>query len=354
MPSFDQLLEVSRGQAEADVVLADGQVVNVFSGEIESLEVALCDGVIAGLGPGYSAKNRIELGGSYVAPGLIDAHVHLESSLCVPPQFAAAVVPRGVTTAVIDPHELANVVGVPGIRYMAEASRGLPMNAVVMGPSCVPATPMATAGASVGADELRALLEEGVIHGLAEAMDFPGVVQNHPGVRAKLNAFVGRAIDGHCPGLTGQALNAYVAAGVGSDHECVTADEAREKLSRGLYLLIREATNARNLEALLPMVTSANSRRVCFCTDDRTPCDLLNEGSIDEMVRRAISFGLAPVEAIRMATLNPAQWLGLSHLGAIAPGKQADFVLFVDLNAPRARAVFHRGQQVAVEGSLLQ
>ncbi|MEM1097398.1 MAG: adenine deaminase [Planctomycetota bacterium] len=353
MPNRNELLAVARAEAEADVVLAGGQVVNVFSGQVEAVDIAVFDGVVAGLGDGYAGKQRIDLRGAYVAPGLIDAHVHIESSLCVPPQFAAAVVPRGVTTAVIDPHELANVVGAAGVRYMAEASRGLPMNAVVMGPSCVPATPMATAGGSIDAGELQALLDEGLIHGLAEAMDFPGVIHNHPGMRAKLEAFAGRAIDGHCPGLRGTALNAYIAAGVGSDHECVDPGEAREKLARGLYVLIREATNARNLDALLPIVTNENARRVCFCTDDRTPCDLLDEGSIDMMVRRAIAFGIAPIEAIRMATLNPAEWLGLTHLGAVAPGKQADCFVFDDLKAPEARMVFHRGRSVAEDGLLL-
>ncbi|MEM1097672.1 MAG: adenine deaminase [Planctomycetota bacterium] len=354
MPNRNELLAVARADAEADVVLAGGRVVNVFSGQVEVVDVALFDGMVAGLGDGYVGKQRIDLNGAYVAPGLIDAHVHIESSLCVPPQFAAAVVPRGVTTAVIDPHELANVAGVAGVRFMAEASRALPMNAVVMGPSCVPATPMATAGGCVDAGDLEALLGEGQIHGLAEAMDFPGVIQDQPGMRAKLEAFADRAIDGHCPGLRGAALNAYIAAGVGSDHECIDPDEAREKLARGLYVLIREATNARNLESLLPIVTNTNARRICFCTDDRTPCDLLDEGSIDMMVRRAIEYGLAPIEAIRMATLNPAEWLGLSHLGAIAPGKQADLIVFDDLNSPEPRMVFHYGRCVAEHGDLLK
>ena len=212
------LLAVARGEVPADLLLANGRIVNVFTGEIEQADIAIVGDRIAGIGQGYTAKETIDLSGQYVAPGLIDAHVHIESSLCTPPHFASAVVPRGVTTVIADPHEIANVCGAAGIRYMADASRGLPLRVLLMAPSCVPATPMATAGAALSADDLKPLLEEGIVHGLAEVMNFPGVIADAADVRAKIDAFTGRPIDGHAPGVNGHSLSAYVAAGIGTDH----------------------------------------------------------------------------------------------------------------------------------------
>ena len=353
MDSTSRLLSVARGDVPADCVLGGGRVINTFTGEIEEADVAIAGGLIVGVGSGYEAARRIDLRGSYLAPGLIDAHVHIESSLCVPSQFAAAVVPRGVTAVVADPHEIANVAGVAGVRFMADASAGLPLDVTLMAPSCVPATSMATSGAAISAADLRELRAAGVVHGLAEVMNVPAVLAGDPGVLEKLHAMRGLPVDGHCPGVAGKSLNAYAAAGIGSDHESVTPAEAREKLARGLYLLIREATNARDLDALLPVVTPANSRRVCFCTDDRTPVDLLATGSVDHIVRRAIASGLDPVEAIRMATLNPAEWFGLRRLGAIAPGRVANVFVFDDLRHPEARLVLSRGEVVARDGKMV-
>ena len=352
MPSPD-LLAAARGDIPADLLLKNARLVNVFSGEIESTDIAVHADRIAGLGPGYSARETIDLQNAFVAPGLIDGHVHIESSLCLPGQFAAAVVPRGVTTAVTDPHEIANVAGAAGVRFMAEASRGLPLRVITNAPSCVPATNMATAGAALDAAALTKLLDAGVVHGLAEVMNFPGVIAGEADVLAKLSAFRNRPIDGHSPGVHGTQLNAYLAAGVGSDHECVTLDEAREKLSRGMFILIREATNARNLDALLPLITSANGRRIGFCTDDRSPPDLLRDGSIDEMVRRAIAAGVEPVTAFRCCTLNTAEWFQLHDRGAIAPGRFADFLVIDDLSAPSARIVYSGGKRVAENGKLI-
>ncbi len=341
------LLTVARGDAPADLLLRNSRVVNVFTGQIEAADVAIFAGRIAGVGPGYTGRETIDLNGSYVAPGLIDAHVHIESSLCVPAQFAAAVLPRGVTTVVADPHEIANVAGAAGVRYMAAAAAGLPLSVWMMVPSCVPATTLATAGAALTAADVAALLDDGTCHGLAEVMNFPGVIAGDPELRAKIAAAGRRPVDGHCPGLLGTALNAYAAAGVQTDHESVTVGEAAEKLARGLYLLIREATNARNLDALLPLWTAANGRRICLCTDDRTPGDLLGVGSVDHMVRRAIAFGLDPVEAFRLATLNPAECYGLHDRGAVAPGRRADLIVFDDLQRPTARLVYAAGRSVA-------
>lgn len=348
------LLAVARGDNPADRVLRNGRVVNVLSGEIEEADIALYGEHIAGVGAGYSAREEVDLQGAFVAPGLIDAHVHIESSLCLPAQFAAAVVPRGVTTVAADPHEIANVAGVDGVRFMAECSKGLPLQVVLMAPSAVPATHMETSGASLSAKDLAGLLNEGTVHGLAELMNFPGTIHGDPEVLAKIEAFSGRPRDGHAPALKGKPLNAYAAAGPGSDHECATVAEAAEKLARGFYILIREATNARNLHTLLPLVNERNNRRICFCTDDRMPGDLIEQGSIDHIVREAISFGIEPVTAFRIATLNSAEWFGLHDRGAIIPGRRADLMIFNDLHAPSATQVYSGGRLQAEDGRLLE
>jgi adenine deaminase len=346
------LLSVARGEAPADLVLRNARIINVFSGEIEQGDIAIADGFIAGVGTGYDGKEIVDLNGGYIAPGLIDAHVHIESSLCLPAHFATAIVPRGVTTVIADPHEIANVAGAAAVRFMADASRDLPLRVVLMASSCVPATELATAGAKLTAEDLAQLLKDGVVHGLAEVMNFPGVINGDADVLRKIAEFRTRPIDGHAPGVSGKQLNAYAAAGIGSDHECVTVEEAKEKHARGMYVLIREATNARNLDALLPLITEKNSRRICFCTDDRTPPDLLEQGSIDYMLRRAIEYGVDPITAIRCCTLNSAEWFQLHDRGAIAPGRVADLFVFEELARPTAQSVYCAGRLVAQHGVL--
>lgn len=350
--SVTDLLAVARGDEAADLLLRGGRLVNVFSGTIEDADIAIHGERVAGIGPGYRARQIVDLNGAYVSPGLIDAHVHIESSLCTPTQFAAAVLPWGVTTAITDPHEMANVAGLTGVRFMAESCRNLPLRVVTMAPSAVPATHMETSGAALDATDLATLLAEGTVHGLAELMNFPGVVHGDPEVLAKIAAFAGRPRDGHAPALTGPLLNAYAAAGVQTEHECTTVEEAAEKLARGFYILIREATNARNLHTLLPLITPANHRRICFCTDDRQPGDLLDQGSIDYMLREAIAYGVDPLIAFRLATLNTAECYGLHDRGAIAPGRLADLMIFDDLAAPHARQVYAGGRLVAEAGRL--
>lgn len=351
--NLPRTLAVARGDEPADLLLRNARLINVLSGEIHPAEVAIAGPLIAGVGEGYGARREIDLGGRFLCPGFLDAHVHIESSMVPPAEFARAVVPRGVTTVVTDPHEIGNVLGLEGVRFMLGDAAGSPLDVRVNAPSCVPATRLETSGARLEAADLVALLSEPKVLGLAEVMNFPGVVEGDPEILSKLCAFHGRVVDGHCPGLSGHRLSAYAAAGISSDHECVTVEEAREKLRVGLAIFLREASNARNLRDLLPLVTPANERRLCLCTDDRHPIDLLGEGSIDHLVRLAIAAGTDPVTAIRMATLNTAEHYRLKDRGAVAPGRRADLVVFSDLSAPRAEEVFVSGELLAQGGAMV-
>jgi adenine deaminase len=351
--SLPDLLAVARGDTPASLALRRARLVDVWAGEIVETDIILQGAQIAALGRGYAADHEIDLQGRYVCPGLIDAHVHIESSLCAPPEFARAVVPHGVTTVVTDPHEIANVLGIDGIRYMLERAQNGPLNMYVMVPSCVPATHMETSGARLEAEDLAALIDHPWALGLAEVMNYPGVIHADEGMLDKLELFHGRVIDGHCPAVTGKALNAYVSAGIGSDHESTQLEEAREKLRLGLTLFLREGTTTRNLAALLPLVTPLNHTRMCFCTDDRQPNTLMDEGSIDDLVRKAIAYGIDPIMAIRMGSLNTAQYFRLHHLGVIAPGRQADLVVFSDLHDFQAQMVFCAGTLVAQDGKMI-
>lgn len=348
-----EMVAVARGDAPADLILRNARLVNVFSGEIEDLDIVIKGSRVVALGTGYEALEEIDLAGRYVCPGFIDAHVHIESSLCTPPEFSRAVLAHGVTSVVTDPHEIANVLGLEGIRYMLDAAKYGPVSMYVMASSCVPATHMETAGARLEASDMEPLLNSPWVLGLAEMMNYPGVVGGDEGVLKKLEMFERLVIDGHCPGLTGKALNAYVAAGIQSEHESTTAEEALEKLRLGLHIFIREATNAHNLRDLLPMITPMNSRRICFCTDDRHPADLLEQGSIDYMIRVAIAAGIDPVTAIRMGTLNTAEYFGLNDRGAVGPGRRADLVVFSDLHDLQPELVFRGGALIARDGAIV-
>lgn len=346
------LVRHARGDDRADLLLKHARVVNVFTGAIDDTDVALYHSRIVGLGS-YDAETVLDLEGAYVAPGLIDAHVHIESAMVPPNEFARAVVPRGTTTVVTDPHEIANVLGLDGIRFMLDCAKHGPLSMYVMVSSCVPATTLETSGAVLHADDLVPFKSDPWVRGLAEVMNYRALVAGDSETLRKLQLFDGSIVDGHAPQLRGKALQAYVAAGVLSDHECTTAEEAREKLGLGMTIFIREGTIARNLAALVPLVTPATQHRFCFCTDDRQPADLLDQGHIDHLVRSAIELGVDPVTAIRLATWNAASYFHLHDRGAVAPGQRADLIVFDDLRAPRPRMVFRGGTMVAQDGRML-
>ena len=352
MASLREKIRIASGDGMADLLIKDGRVVDVFSGQIEKKDVAIFAGVIVGFGD-YQAKKIVDVKGDFLCPGLIDGHVHVESSMVTIPEFARAVLPNGTTSVVIDPHEIANVHGREGIRFMAESARGIPLNVFIMLPSCVPATNMETSGATLKASDLRPFFKEPWAIGLAEMMNFPGVIFRDSEVLKKIEIAKGRPIDGHAPMLSGKRLYAYLTAGIRSDHECTTLKEAKEKLKNGMWIQMREGTTARNLKDLLPLVTTKNSRRIFFVTDDRHPKELLKEGHIDSMIRQAIHLGLDPILAIQMATLNAAEYFRLDGLGAIAPGYRADLVTFDHLGRFRIGKVFKDGILVAENGKML-
>jgi adenine deaminase len=329
-------------------------VINVFTREVQAAPIAVCGTRIACVGFETEARTTIDLQGAYVAPGFIDAHMHVESTMLLPSEFVRVAAPHGTTAVVFDPHEIANVVGVQGIRFLMEESQGLPMNIMFAASSCVPASPLETAGATVGVEDLRTLLQLERVVALAEMMNFPGVVNAVPEVLEKVRlGLEHQIVDGHCPGLSGRGLQAYVAAGISSDHECTAAREAEEKLRLGMRVYLREGSAARNLEALLPIVSESNAHRFCFCTDDRHPGDLIDEGHVDHVVRKAIRLGLDPVTAIAIGSLHTAEHYRLSDLGAVAPGYHADLIVFEDLGDMRPSSVYFHGRLVARDGKLV-
>jgi len=350
-PVTPEFLAAARGDAPADLVLAGARVVNVFSGEILTANVAIFAGRIASVGPNRQGRERLELNGAYLAPGFIDAHMHVESTMMPPSGFAQLAVPHGTTGVVLDPHEIANVLGIPGIRAIMDDARDLPIDAMFALSSCVPSCHLETSGAKLEASDLEPLFDDHRVVALAEMMNFPGVVNADPAVLAKVNLGLARRIvDGHAPGLTEHGLQAYAAARISSDHECTSPKEALEKLRLGLQIYIREGSAARNLDALLPLVSPATLSRFCFCTDDRHPADLQDEGHIDHIVRRAVAMGLDPVSAITIASFNTARHYNRRDLGAVAPGYRANLIIFDDLNDIRPRRIYFNGALAAADG----
>jgi adenine deaminase len=343
------LIDVAAGRRAADLVLKNARVVNVISHEINEGDIAIAGERIAGIGV-YQAEKTIDLKGRYVCPGFIDAHVHIESSLLSVPEFARVVAAHGTTTVIADPHEFANVMGTEGISFVLRMAKYAPIDIFVMLSSCVPASPFESAAVELTAEDLQPFLGNQWVLGLAEMMNYPGIIAGQEEVLNKIAIAARRIIDGHAPGLTGTGLTAYAAAGIMSDHECTTADEAAEKLRRGLYIMIREGSQTRNLEALLPLITPATAGRFMFCTDDKDVHDLLDEGQIDYMIRTAIARGIDPILAVRLGTANAAQYFGLRQMGAILPGYRADLAVLDDLQTCRVVETYHRGQLVAEDG----
>jgi adenine deaminase len=350
---LQQTIKAARRQIPSDLVLKKGRVVNVFSGEILERDVAIHCGRIVGVGDEYSGRQEEDVRGRFITPGLIDGHMHIESTMLLPSRLAAALLVRGTTTIVSDPHEIANVMGLEGIRFMLRESETLPFDIFFMAPSCVPATPLETSGASLDQGDLASLKQEPRILGLAEMMNYPGVLGGDPKVLSKLQLFTGKVIDGHAPSLAGADLQAYCAAGVQSDHETIDLQEAEEKLRAGMRIMIREGTSAKNLEALLPLVNQKNSRRFCLVTDDLHPEDLIEKGHLDHVLRKAVRSGLNPLTALQMATLNPAEFFRLLDRGAVAPGYRADLVVMKDLESFSVEKVYKDGRLAALEGKVV-
>lgn len=329
--SLEEQIRIAAGEEPAGLVLKGGHVFNVFTREWEDVDVAISGNKVVGLGS-YRGKEEIDVTGKYLTPGFIDAHVHLESSMLAPREMVKILLLNGVTGVVTDPHEIANVMGAEGIRFFLKETEDMPFSVYMMLPSCVPATSMENAGAALSAADMAELKDENDrVLGLGEMMDVPGVLFRTPEAMAKMALFCDRVIDGHAPGLTGQSLNAYITAGVHTDHECVTAEEAREKLRRGMYVLLREGSAAHNLVDLLPVVNEDTCRRCCLCTDDRHADDLISEGSINYLLEIGVTQGCPAELLIPMASLNTAECYGLKDTGAIAPGYFADINVFDSL-----------------------
>jgi adenine deaminase len=339
-------IAVARGDEPADLVLRGGRVLSVFTREWLGVDIALCDGYVAGLGE-YEGAEALDVSGRYVVPGFIDAHMHLESTKLLVDEFARLVLPMGTTAVVADPHEIANVLGTDGIHWLLDVCSGLPLDVYFTASSCVPASPYESPRRPLTAGDLQGLLRRRRVIGLAEMMNFPGVIAGDPVELEKLDLDGAEHVDGHAPGVLGKALNAYAAAGIRSDHEALTVEEGRERLRAGMWLLIREASMARNLVDLLPLTKEYGTERMAFCTDDRDPEDIADSGHINQMVRTAVASGVSPEDAIVLASLNPATWHRLDHLGAIAPGYEADLVVLGDLESFDPELVLKAGRPVA-------
>jgi len=354
MTNQEKIIKVARGIEKADLVLKNANIINVLSEEIHKNDIAICDGIIAGIGDDYHGEKEIDLNGAYVSPAFIDGHVHLESSMMLPSEFARAVVPCGTTTVIIDPHEISNVLGLHGISFMHEAVKNLPLNVYTMLPSCVPATPYETSGFDLNSYDLALILDNPWVLGIAEMMNYPGLLNLDKTVLAKLDLAKsrGKRIDGHAPLLSGKDLCAYISSGIKSDHECTKPEEAVEKIRLGMYIMIREGTAAKDLDALIPVLREKNTRKCMFVTDDRHPKDLKNH--INDMVRRAVEGGVDIIKAVQTGSLNTAEYFGLNNQGAIAPGYKADILVLPDLKTFKPDIVIKDGLIVAQNGKLIK
>ncbi len=348
---LENIIKVAKGEHPADLVIKNANVINVFSGDIHKSDVAIANDKIVGIGQDFEAKEELDIDGQFLSPSFIDGHVHLESSMLLPYEFAKAVVPSGTTTVIADPHEIANVLGLQGISFIRESTVHLPLDAFVMLPSCVPSSNLETSGFVLNNYDLSVFIDKPWVLGIAEMMNFPGVLERDRAVLSKIKLSENKRIDGHAPKLTGKDLCAYIASGISSDHECTNAKEAKEKLRLGMYLMLREGTAAKDLDALLPIIQPYNSRRCFFVTDDRHPKDLYDH--ISSMVRKAVEHGLPPVTAIQMASINTAEYFKIKNLGAIAPGYKADILILKNISDFKPSMVFKNGKLAAQAGKLL-
>lgn len=353
MAFLKKRIKVANKEIKADVVVKKGKILNVFTGDITEGDIAIADGFIAGIGQ-YEGEEIIDAHGKVIVPGFIDGHMHIESTMLTPQELSKVLIKHGVTTVMADPHELSNVAGTEGINFMLKASEELPVDVFIMLPSCVPATSFENSGAKLNAEDLQPFYSHPRVLGLAEFMDFPSIANlNEEMLKKIVNTHLnGSIIDGHAAGLSREELNVYVSAGIYADHECVSVQEAKERLELGMYLMIREGTAAKELKTLLPVVTPTNSRRCMLVTDDKLLDDLIAEGSVDHNVRLAIKEGLDPVTAIQMVTLNAAEFFGLRSLGAIAPGYQADLLILDDLQSISIDKVIKKGKCVVDNGKI--
>lgn len=345
-------IDNSLNKYKVDLLIKNARLINTFSGDIYKTDVAINEGKVIGFG-NYSAKKIIDIKGMYLCPGFIDGHTHIESSMVKIPEFAKVVLPCGTTSVVIDPHEIANVLGIEGIKYMLSSSLQAMLGVYVMLPSCVPSTPLETSGASLSSHDLSILLNDERVLGIAEVMNYPGVINKDEELLTKIAIAGEKRVDGHAPMLNGKDLYAYINAGITSDHECSTEEEAREKLRAGMYIMIREGTAAKNLKNLIKIVNDSNSRKIMFVTDDRHLDDIEKEGHIDYMVRKAIEYGIDPLKAIQMATINTAEYFKIKNLGALVPGYQADMIVIDNLKKLNIKMVFKKGILVAENGKII-
>lgn len=338
-------IKKAKATEKAELVFKNSNIINVFTGEIIKGDVAVDKGTIVGIGD-YKGIREIDLESKYLMPGFIDSHVHIESSMSSPSEFAKTIVPKGVTTIIADPHEIANVKGIEGIEYIIKDSKNLPLDVYIMLPSCVPSTSFENSGAILEAEDLKLLLDNDVVLGLGEMMNYPGVINGDEKVLDKLILFKDKIIDGHGPMIRGKDLNAYVIGGIKTEHECSTIEEVKDRLRLGMYILVREGSASKDLKNIIPAVNKDNLRRFMFCTDDKDPDDLINEGSIDYNIRLSIKLGIDPIDAIKMATINSAECYGLKDKGAIAPGYRADLVVADDLDDFNILEVYKDGKLV--------
>jgi len=343
--------KLAKGDLTVDLVLKNCKIVNVFTHEIHEDDIAIDSGKIIGFGP-YEAKRTIDLEGKYVAPGLVDSHMHLESTLVTPQRLSEISIANGTTTIIADPHEIANVCGVDGIEYLLESSKNIPLNIFFMIPSCVPATAFEDAGASIENKDIEKLLKKDLVLGLGELMDYPNVINGNINMLKKMDLAKRKIIDGHAPGLLGRDLNAYMINGVKTDHECSTQEEMKQRLNRGMYVILREGSASKDVKNLLPAINAYNYRRCLFCTDDKNPEDLISKGHINHNIKLAIKSGIDPITAIQMATINASECYRLRDIGGIAPGYDADLIILNSLEDFEIESVYKKGDLVYSHGAI--